>query len=429
MMSCAGTDWVSTPNMDRLASEGTRFENAICANPVCLPSRVSIATGLMPSQIGILDNENGRDAVLPERVAENSLGMLMKRAGYETYYGGKVHMCPQLVPTQAGYDHFFPNERTTLADTLNLFFQQDRAAPFFAVASFINPHDICFVHNAKVDRQPQMTSVTDLYHQAIELPDAVLPPLPENYSITDAEPPGTTMRHNHTSITPSGTMSDTYSEPDWRVYRWVYARLTEQVDLQIGRILAGLDRAGHADDTAVVFTSDHGNMHGNHQLASKFSFYRESVGVPFIVRYPGEIDGGAVDRTTLINNGTDILPTCCDYAGVELPEWLHGQTVRAAASSVQNPMGPGAAGTASTPGRAGEPRFVVAENATGTMILSNAWKYVEYVSGEPKELLIDLVNDPEEMWNLAGRPECRAVLRQMRDQLAGMRERELAPVT
>ena len=114
MMSCAGNRWVKTPHLDGLAADGIRFEVAYSANPVCVPSRMSMATGMMPGRIGTGDNKTGMRAKLPQHIDENSMGKIMKRAGYDTFYGGKVHMCEQLTPTSAGYDAYFRDERGKL---------------------------------------------------------------------------------------------------------------------------------------------------------------------------------------------------------------------------------------------------------------------------------------------------------------------------
>ena len=112
MMSCAGNKYLKTPAMDRLAREGIRFTNAYVTNPVCSPSRISIATGIMAGRFGILNN--GMKARVPANVIQNSIGNLMKSAGYDTFYGGKVHMCPKLNPRNAGYDVFFRDQREAL---------------------------------------------------------------------------------------------------------------------------------------------------------------------------------------------------------------------------------------------------------------------------------------------------------------------------
>jgi len=404
MMSCTGTSWVDTPALDTLASEGTRFQQAICANPVCVPSRMSMATGIMSCRIAAPDNGIGMKAVFPDAVADNSLGLLMQRAGYDTFYGGKVHMCPQLAPLQAGYDVYHKNERDMLADACVEFITEERDQPFFAVASFINPHDICYVHNAKVGRDPRMPTVTALYEQADQLPDAALPPLPDNFAVPDSEPPGLHGRCNTTAITPSGTMYLTYTERDWRIYRWVYARLTEQVDHEIGRILDVLKANGLEDDTVVIFTSDHGNMHANHGLASKGVFYEESVRVPFIVKHRGVIPAGRVDAQHLVNTGLDILPTCCDYAGCDVPAGLLGISQRMPAQADAD---------------AASHDYVVSENGIGRMLRTQRWKYTIYAGNAPREILTDLAADPGEMRNQANDSACADVLSRCRNTLRG----------
>ena len=112
MMSCAGNKWLHTPALDSLAQEGIRFENAYCTNPVCVPSRTSMATGVMSCRLGASDNKVGMSIrKLPSEVDTNSLGKILKRAGYDTFYGGKVHMCKSLAPKNAGYDQFFKDMR------------------------------------------------------------------------------------------------------------------------------------------------------------------------------------------------------------------------------------------------------------------------------------------------------------------------------
>lgn len=385
MMSCTGNEWLRTPALDSLAEEGTRFEHAICANPVCVPSRMSMATGRVPRHLGAMNN-SGRHATIDGAVAANSLGLLMRSAGYVTFYGGKSHMCPQLDPRRAGYFYHRQEDRDSLADRCIEFISRRRNKPFFAVASFMNPHDICYAHNAKVNRTPRLDWVTELYHQAAALPDRALPPLPDNFLVPEHEPVGLSVRENHESITPVGAMSATYSERDWRIYRWIYARLMEQVDQHIARILAALKRNRLERNTLVVFASDHGNMHGHHRLASKNVFYEEAVRVPLILKWAGEIPAGHVNRTHLVNTGLDILPTLCDYAKIDVPEGLIGISQRAAAE--QRPNAPAHS-------------HVFSEFVTGRMVRDTRWKYTIYRGDQPREILTDLRDDPGEMNNLA----------------------------
>ncbi len=180
MMSCTGNKYLKTPAMDSLAREGIRFANAYVSNPVCVPSRISMATGVMAGRLGVLNN--GVKAIVPSEVDQNSLGKLIKSAGYDTFYGGKVHMCPELSLLDAGYDEYFRDQREALPVACIEFLKRKRERPFFAVASFINPHDICFAYSAYKGKSPQgRSSVEHLYQQALSLPAEQLHPCPKTF--------------------------------------------------------------------------------------------------------------------------------------------------------------------------------------------------------------------------------------------------------
>ncbi len=400
MMSCTGNVHLKTPAMDRIASEGVRFEHACAANPVCVPSRIGMATGVMPGRLGVFSN--GMKANVPDEVDRNSLGKLIKRAGYDTFYGGKTHMCPELVPLKAGYDEFDRDSREGLPNACTEFIRRDRDKPFFAVASFINPHDICYAHRAREQASKNMASVNELYRQASSLPLDQLPPLPKNFAIPPDEPGAIESGMSPRSVTPAITMRKDYDERAWRIYRWIYCRLTEQVDRHIGKILDTLKETGLEEDTLVLFTSDHGNMDASHRLASKGLFYEESVKVPLLLRQPGTIRAGQVNADQLVSTGLDILPTLCDYAGVTPPPTLLGTSLRPTAE-----------------GRQSKPRrpYVVSENGSGRMVRSDRFKYCVYQSGATRESLVDLKTDPGEMQNLAPLADHRDTLRKHRQFL------------
>ena len=400
MMSCAGNPHLKTPAMDRLARDGIRFTCAYAANPVCVPSRISMATGVMPGRLGVFSN--GMKADVPLDVDAHSLGKLIKSAGYDTFYGGKVHMCPELAPLSAGYDEYFKDQRDGLPAACIEFIKRQREKPFFVVASFINPHDICFAYSAYKGRSPKgKQSVEHLYRQAAALPLDELPPLPDNYAIPADEPHAIESHLRPRAVTPAGTMRKEYDERQWRIYRWIYCRLTEQVDRHIGLILDAVNSNELEDKTLIVFTSDHGNMDASHRLASKGLFYDESVGVPLLMKYKGTIPPGTVDEH-LVSNGLDILPTLCDYAGIAVPTTLLGKSLR-----------PVAEGKHTDKWRP----YVVSENRTGRMIRSQRYKYCVYTEGAIRESLVDMRNDPGEMKNLALLPEYENALFQHRSYL------------
>ncbi|MDP6913901.1 MAG: sulfatase-like hydrolase/transferase [Verrucomicrobiota bacterium] len=386
MLSSAGNPYLKTRALDSMAKSGIRFSNAYVTNPVCVPSRISMATGMMPGRFGVFNN--GMKATIPKKVSDNSLGKLIKSGGYDTFYGGKVHMAPVLSPLKAGYDEYCKDQRDKLPDACIEFMTRKRDKPFFAVASFINPHDICFAYNARQPNRKGKPLVDKLYKEAQALPADKLPPLPKNSAIPEREPDAIEATMKVTATTPAKLIRKDYNERDWRNYRWIYCRLTERVDAQIGRLLDAIKKNGLEGNTLVIFTSDHGDMDGSHRLASKNVFYENSVGVPFIMQYKGVIPPGQVDEKSLVSNGLDVLPTLCDYAGVEVPGYLLGRSLR----SVAEKQGDNA-----------RRPYVVAENNTGRMIRSDHYKYCVYTSGKIRESLVDLRADPGEMKNLAGK--------------------------
>ncbi|MCH7729406.1 MAG: sulfatase-like hydrolase/transferase, partial [Planctomycetes bacterium] len=345
----------------------------------------------------------GMKAKVPPQIVANSLGRLIKSAGYDTFYGGKVHMCAELNPTNAGYDEYFRDQREALPRACISFIERKRNRPFFAVVSFINPHDICFAYSAYKRRSPKgASSVEHLYQQASKLPLEKLPPLPENYSIPELEPEALEIYSSPKSTTPSWTMRKVYDEREWRIYRWIYCRLTEQVDRNIKQILDCLKRNNLEQQTLIIFTSDHGDMDSCHRLASKGRFYEQSVKVPMLLSYKGTILPGKVNDQNLVSSGLDILPTLCDYAGVSVPKTLLGRSLR-----------PIVEGRHIDDWR----QFVVTENHTGRMLRSKRFKYCVYNDGDIRESLVDLKNDPGEMKNLASLPGYKDVLNQHRNYL------------
>ncbi|MDE0822052.1 MAG: sulfatase-like hydrolase/transferase [Opitutales bacterium] len=263
MLSSAGNPYLKTRALDSMAKSGIRFANAYVTNPVCVPSRISMSTGMMAGRFGVFSN--GMKAKIPKTVGDNSLGKLIKSGGYDTFYGGKVHMAPVLSPLKAGYDEFCRDQRDELPEVCIEFMTRKRDKPFFAVASFINPHDICFAYNARQPDRKGKPLVDKLYNEAQALPADKLPPLPKNSAIPEREPDAIEATMKVTAVTPAKLIRKDYNERDWRNYRWIYCRLTERVDAQIGQLLDALKKNGLEKNTLVVFTSDHGDMDGNGQ--------------------------------------------------------------------------------------------------------------------------------------------------------------------
>ena len=148
MMSCMGDKWLSTPNMDKIASMGYRFEKTYCVNPVCMPSRYSLLTGHYASEVGIKDNTYAFDAEkVKTTIASGALGILFQKAGYETLYSGKVHLYGANKLTDYGFklDGYDPYDGPAICAEKFLpeYAKAKQTKPFLLFLSFMNPHDIC----------------------------------------------------------------------------------------------------------------------------------------------------------------------------------------------------------------------------------------------------------------------------------------------
>ena len=422
MMSCTGNKWLKTPALDSLAASGIRFEHAYACNPVCVPSRFSLQTGLMPSVIGLGRNEDSGRAAVTDVMLQQSLGRLFQKAGYETAYGGKVHLPKKMNDVEnLGYRNLTNDSRQGLADACADFIKGQHTAPFFLFASFINPHDICYMAindfrrstGGEMAENVDSKTCEDILARARETADSGAfveencPPLPANHQVPQDEPECITQKYVITSPF-RAHVRENWNAAQWHLHRWAYCRLTEMVDKEIGVVLDALREAGMEDNTLVVFTSDHGDMDSAHKLEHKSVLYEESVRVPFIMTYRGMIPEGRVDNTHLVSNGLDLLPTLCDYAGMEAPEGLHGRSLR-----------PLAQGEDIKEWR----DFVVTESQNARMLRTDRFKYCIYDSGRHPEQLIDMKNDPGEMKNLAEIPAFKSVLNRHRQLMKNWVER------
>lgn len=428
MMSCAGNPWLSTPAMDRLAARGVRFDRAYCTNPVCLPSRFSMITGRMPSFAGFRSNDWQQETPgIPARVFEHGLGQLFKEAGYDAYYGGKTHL-PGFEPDRLGFDILTYDERDQLAEACAGFIRsRDGSKPYLLYVSLINPHDICFMaiqdgldpmllkgddFAKKMNLTPEQVEIfltgprqlDVVLRDADSIPTDSLPPLPPNYLPQAGEPEAIGFMLDQRPFRRKAR--ENYDERRWRLHRWAYCRLTEIVDRQLGIILDALDESGQADNTVIIFTSDHGDHDSAHQLEHKDAPYEEACRIPLIVVEPQALAGpgpgrqNATDNDHLVSNGLDLIPTLCDYAGIAHPDpSLTGCSIR--------PF---------VPGRAvdGWRLALPVESEFAQAIVTADYKYVVYFAGARAEQLYDLKNDPGETRNAIDDAGLQGVLSELR---------------
>ena len=387
-MSCAGNPDLHTPNMDLLAERGVRFNNAYCAFPLSGPSRAAMFTGYMPSQSGMIENE----MPLVDSLKSNTLGSLVKEAGYDCAYAGKWHVNTLSIPDgEFGFSNIKNNGDIGLAEScVEYLKERNREKPFFLVASFINPHNIC--EYARGQKTPH-ASVQDCC-----LEDC--PNLPENFAISpyDASVLRFEQQQNY-KLYPTTS----YTPDDWRKYRNAYYRLTEAVDAEIGKILAEVEIQDLWDNTVIIFTSDHGDGNGAHQWNQKTALYEEVAGVPMIVCLPDGTNAGTVSDA-LINNGIDLLPSICEWAGAQVPKGRPGVSYK---NIVEN-------GGQGQEYIVTETNFNQTSGTLGWMVRTKDYKYVLYDKGQHREQLFDMNNDRNEMRNLAIESKYQDILIQHR---------------
>ena len=434
-----GHPLVQAPALDELAAESTVFESAYCPSPLCAPSRASMLTGRLPSEIGVFDNA----AELPASVP--TLAHRLRAEGYSTCLAGKMHfvgpdqlhgfderLTTDIYPADFGWT---PDWTRPLGDPLPWYHTTEsiltpaayeasmqvdyddevafravrhlhdiargrREQPFFLCASFTHPHDPW-----EVPRR-----YWELYDfEGIESPAIPAP------ALEDADP------HSRRLRLMCGIDAAQLSEEQIRAARHGYYAAISYVDERIGRLLAALEVTGLADETTVVFTSDHGEMLGERGLWFKMSFLDPSARVPLMIRMPDRPTPRRIREPVSL---LDLVPTLVEAATGTAP----GPEQRLDGTSLLGLLG-------GEPANAGE-RTVVAEylaegvTEPAIMVRRGDFKLISSV-GDP-DLLYDLASDPGELENLSGRAEHAERLKDLRRRaarrwdLTAVRERVVA---
>ncbi|HJN19228.1 MAG TPA: sulfatase-like hydrolase/transferase, partial [Armatimonadota bacterium] len=290
-MSAHGCEHVYAPNMDRLAARGMSFQMSYSANPVCCPARSCWYTGRTSAETGVVRNSWPIDETMPD------LGQWFNGNGYEAVYAGKWHVPGRnfrnsfrVISPGTGIGEHSDGASSRATEAFLHSYSGDK--PFFLSLGLLQPHDICywvFEHVPRLEELP--------YPQIAD----ELPPLPDNFEY-DPREPETFIKHWRQR---GKTFRDNWSETQWRYYQWAYFRSVEMADAEIGRVLDAVEDSGHADDTLIIFTADHGDGHARHQMISKMYMYDEAAAVPFVAAFPGQMGEGIMDSDHLVS-GLDV---------------------------------------------------------------------------------------------------------------------------
>ena len=357
-LGCCGNRFVQTPNLDRLAGEGVRFEHVYAQNPVCTPSRAALLTGRYPRTTRC--RQNGQmipaDEVLVPR--------LLREAGYSCGLSGKLHLAP-CHPSVCegtepriddGYDPFFWSHDTGDGWPTNQYRQwlRDRGVTYpsspWPGSKFVRPgppeefgqtawcvdRAISFLREAPRFGRPWLFSVNCFDpHHSFDPPPAALEryaaglddiPLP-NYvpgELAD-KPVWQRIDHGGAYGGGGGFAFDEMTPADHRWVRAAYWAMVDVIDRQVGRLLDALDETRQRDNTLVIFTSDHGEMLGDHGIYLKGPyFYDPAVRVPLIVAGPGVTGGRECGALVEL---FDLAPTVLDACGLERPAGMQARSL------------------------------------------------------------------------------------------------------
>lgn len=416
-LGCYGAPFLSTPNIDRLAQEGVRYQNAYSTSPICVPARASLLTGLNAIRNGVTDNGQW---LRPDLAAcgVRTWPELLAAQGYYTAAIGKMHFYPwdikhgfqyrsicedkrwlqirddyyhflrahgqrkyhgnehegyyenrgailSKVSWELSWDHFVGQEAVRFLQT----YSSD--APFAMMVGFPGPH-------CPYDPNEEFLAGLDPAAMPPAIPDAGHTPLLRQQNIEGNKRPW------------NGVDYTEFTDAHKRKIRTHYAALVKQIDHEVGQILTVLEEQGELENTIILFASDHGDYLGDHNLIGKGSFYESSIHVPLLVRLPGgptnTIDEG------LVTLG-DVTATLLTLGGVPLPAHLDSRPL------------PGL-------GLATAPRAMIfGMVSNGWMADDGRWRLAKYATGE--SVLFDRATDPDEQHNLIADPAGQAAYQRL----------------
>ncbi len=424
MMSSAGNEFIQTPAMDYIANNGIRFTRAYVTNPVCSPSRVSMMTGRFP---GYFHDSKGRQVrsnpmsmdisqISPE-VFNSTLAAQLKKAGYDLVFGGKVHLPDPLEPKKLGFEMLTEDGREILAQKAARFIRDKPDSPYFMMVSLINPHDICymairdFADSLSLSRiQKNAKEALDNLDRALEIPEGVsraeffekyCPPLPPNFEPQEDEADAIGVFLDMDPRSFRRGAREHYSEEQWRMHRWAYARLTENADAHIQLILDALKESGQEENTLVIFSSDHGDNDASHRLEHKNVLYEASINVPFAAMWKGTISPGQVNDRNLVSLGLDLLPTVSEYAGVDGKADPRGLSLKPLFEGKEVPW---------------RESLGIEGEISRAVIQDNGIKYIRYDLVGTEERLMDLNKDPYEKTHVTFNPDYETHMEKIREE-------------
>jgi uncharacterized sulfatase len=469
-----------TPNIDRLAASGMRFDNVFCNNSICTPSRASIITGQYPQANGVRDIDDHLDP------SKQYLPQEMKKAGYETAIVGKWHlsMAPDsfdyycVLPGQGSYKNptLYTNDGTgtptetrlqanTYATVPILKFEghstdvitdvalkwikegRETEKPFFMMLQYKAPHDM-FTYAERYENYLADVDIPEpdnMYNQPAEGFGSI-GTRGENDSLIHLIGSSVSKRMiyrnmgKHMKVDKNLPDLD-YTHQAYQRYVKKFLRCVKGVDDNIQRVLDYLDKSGQLENTIIIYTGDQGFFLGEHDFIDKRWMYDESMRMPFIVHYPKSIEPGSINRWMIGN--VDFAPTMLELAGGKTPDYMQGRSFAAAIRGEDQPpdwptatyyrywmhMAHGHNNPAHFGIRTSNYKLIFFYGTDYTNYRGLEKKHITNLGGNRYNFdtpaaweLYDLSQDPGEMKNVYNDPEYADVVIKLKSQLQQMRK-------
>lgn len=464
-LAAYGNTQIEMPNLNKLASESVVFDQAYVTQPVCTPSRSSIMTGLYPHTTGCVPNNTPLKAetpCLPELLEPDS--------GYLCAYYGKWHLGDEIfsqhgftdwVGIDDGYYKYFSPERDRstrspyhhfllengfepdsgtyfgrtqssrlpeeygkpafLANEVTRFIRENKDKPFVMYVNFFEPH------------MPFFGPRDDQYN-----PEDI--PLPENFDYLPQENQPLKARVIQAAHVEKGhrKVLELKTKDDWKRIIANYWGLCSLVDTHAGRILDTLEECGLKDNTIIVYTSDHGDMMGCHQMIAKCVMFEEATRVPLLVRMPGQKECKHVKGPV---SQINLVPTLLDLLDQPIPDHLQGKSLKPFITGNEDTIeddviiewnGPNNGILGESPEdiqipKAFENKITKEElvaaltDPVRTIVTANNWKFNCSPLGEHE--LYNLDEDPGEINNLFGNPEYDSLIQDLVQRIKDWQKR------
>ena len=444
-LSCYGSKVNQTPNLDRIAREGMRFDRCFVTNSICGPARAVLLTGKYSHLNGFVRNGNRFNG------EQQHVGKLLQAAGYQTAVIGKWHLAS--VPTGFDYYHvlrgqgpyYNPKMLTSSGDvehtgytteiitneTLDWLQERDDSKPFFLLYWHKAPHRNWQPGPDQLDHYddvtiPEPATLYDDYQnraspaseQTMTIAEHLTP-----YDLKLTPPRGLTEEQLETWNEAYGPKNEDFRKAElkgkeliqWKYQRYVkdYLRCVDAVDENVGRVLDYLDDSGLAENTIVVYSSDQGWYLGEHGWYDKRWMYEESFRTPLMIRWPGKVKPGSVNEDLVLN--LDLPETFLEAAGVDIPDDMQGVSLE-----------PLLAGDTPTDWRQSiyyhYYEFPGAHSvAKHYGIRSQRYKLIHYYDKKEWELF-DLEKDPKELRSVYGESAYKEIQQELHDQLIDLRK-------